>query len=119
MTAGVERHGASRRPFDAAQCVSLAALIFALGWARGEPLVQIVLTSIALAVAPTWPKQTLSTTTFEEVMAEGTGAVGVKTMLTLRWEPYEATQEEIDTFNAGRVDGQQSSDVRTNVARRG
>ena len=27
------------------------ALIFALGWARGEPLVQIVLTSIALAVA--------------------------------------------------------------------
>jgi len=27
------------------------ALIFALGWSRGEPLVQIVLTSIALAVA--------------------------------------------------------------------
>ena len=54
-------------------------------------------------MAPTWPKQTLSTTTFEEVMAEGTGGAGVKTMLTLRWEPYEATQEEIDTFNAGRA----------------
>lgn len=30
---------------------AVIALIFALGWARGEPLVQIVLTSIALAVA--------------------------------------------------------------------
>lgn len=46
-------------------------------------------------MAPTWPKQTLSTTTFEE--ANG------KTTLTLRWEPYQATQEEIDTFNAGRA----------------
>jgi uncharacterized protein YndB with AHSA1/START domain len=46
-------------------------------------------------MAPTWPKQTLSTTTFEE--ANG------KTTLTLRWEPYEATQEEIATFNAGRA----------------
>lgn len=64
-------------------------------------------------MAPTWPKKTLSTTTFEEAMDEGTGGAGderakdgkarVKTTLTLRWEPYEATQEEIDTFNAGRA----------------
>jgi uncharacterized protein YndB with AHSA1/START domain len=46
-------------------------------------------------MAPTWPKQTLSTTTFEEKNG--------KTTITLHWEPYEATQEEIDTFNAGRA----------------
>lgn len=46
-------------------------------------------------MAPTWPKKTLSTTTFEETNG--------KTTMTLRWEPFDATQEEIDTFNAGRA----------------
>lgn len=45
-------------------------------------------------MSPTWPKKTLSTTTFSE--AEG------KTTLELRWEPFEATAEEIATFNAAR-----------------
>lgn len=46
-------------------------------------------------MAPTWPKKTLSTTTFEDL--------GDKTKLTIYWEPFEATQEEIDTFNAARA----------------
>jgi uncharacterized protein YndB with AHSA1/START domain len=44
---------------------------------------------------PTWPKQTLSTMTLEEANRQ--------TTLTLRWEPYEATKEEIASFNAGRA----------------
>lgn len=45
-------------------------------------------------MSPTWPKKMLSTTTFEEA--------GSKTTLAIHWEPFEATQEEIDTFNAAR-----------------
>ncbi|MBV8790542.1 MAG: SRPBCC domain-containing protein [Pseudolabrys sp.] len=45
-------------------------------------------------LAPTWPMQTLSTTTFVE--KDG------KTEMTLVWQPYEATAEEIATFDAGR-----------------
>lgn len=63
-------------------------------------------------MAPTWPKKMLSTTTFEETVDEGTGGAGdarardgkarVKTTIMIHWEPFEATQEEIDTFNAAR-----------------
>jgi uncharacterized protein YndB with AHSA1/START domain len=45
-------------------------------------------------LSPTWPKQMLSTTTF----AEHDG----KTVLTIRWEPLDATEEERKTFDAGR-----------------
>ena len=40
--------------------------------------------------SPTWPRQTLSTTTFTE--RDG------KTTVTVDWRPLDATQEEIDTF---------------------
>lgn len=40
--------------------------------------------------SPNWPKQTLSTTTFE--------AQGERTLLTLRWAPYQATEIERRTF---------------------
>lgn len=46
-------------------------------------------------MSPTWPKKTLSTSTFTEV--------DTKTTLELRWEPFEATAEEIATFNAARA----------------
>jgi uncharacterized protein YndB with AHSA1/START domain len=45
-------------------------------------------------MAPTWPNRTLSTTTFEEVAG--------KTTIQIHWEPFEATAEEIATFNAAR-----------------
>ena len=48
---------------------------------------------------PTWPKQTLSTTTFE--------AQGNKTRLTLRWQPYEATDVERKTFVEGKASMEQ------------
>jgi len=44
-------------------------------------------------MAPTWPLQMLSTFTFEDV--------GGKTKFTVRWAPYEATEEERKTFDAG------------------
>lgn len=44
-------------------------------------------------LAPTWPLQLLSTFTFEDV--------GGKTKFTVRWAPYEATEEERKTFDAG------------------
>jgi uncharacterized protein YndB with AHSA1/START domain len=44
-------------------------------------------------MAPTWPLQMLSTFTFDEV--------GGKTKFTVRWSPYEATEEERKTFDAG------------------
>ena len=44
-------------------------------------------------MAPTWPLQLLSTFTFE--------AIGGKTKFTVRWAPYEATEEERKTFDAG------------------
>jgi len=46
-------------------------------------------------LAPTWPMHTLSNTTFVDK--------GVKTEMTLSWTPYEATPEEIATFDAGRA----------------
>ena len=40
-----------------------------------------------------WPLQMLSTFTFDDV--------GSKTRFTVRWSPYEATEEERKTFDAG------------------
>jgi uncharacterized protein YndB with AHSA1/START domain len=48
---------------------------------------------------PTWPKQTLSTTSFE--------AQGNKTRLTLRWQPYESTDVERKTFVEGKASMEQ------------
>lgn len=42
--------------------------------------------------SPTWPQHTLSTMTLEERNGE--------TILNLEWTPYEASEEEIATFNA-------------------
>ncbi|HLX79057.1 MAG TPA: SRPBCC domain-containing protein [Burkholderiales bacterium] len=46
-------------------------------------------------MAPTWPLEMLSTTTFAEQ--------GGKTTLTLEWLPINASPEEIATFEAGRA----------------
>lgn len=43
-------------------------------------------------MSPTWPLETLSTTTFTE--ADG------KTTLSLRWSPHDATDAERETFNS-------------------
>jgi uncharacterized protein YndB with AHSA1/START domain len=43
-------------------------------------------------LGPTWPLETLATT----VLTEDEG----KTLLTLTWQPFNATDEEITTFNA-------------------
>lgn len=48
---------------------------------------------------PHWPKQILSTTTFE--------TEGKRTLLTLRWKPYEATELERRTFVEGKASMQQ------------
>jgi uncharacterized protein YndB with AHSA1/START domain len=45
-------------------------------------------------MSATWPLKTLSTITLE--------AQGNKTLLTVRWVPFEATDEEIRTFTEGR-----------------
>jgi len=45
-------------------------------------------------MAPAWPREMLSTTTFAEK--------GGKTVLTLEWKPINATPEEIATFEGGR-----------------
>ena len=45
--------------------------------------------------SPTWPLEMLTTVTFEEA-SEG------KTRLTLRWSPINASEEEQNTFDAGR-----------------
>jgi uncharacterized protein YndB with AHSA1/START domain len=45
-------------------------------------------------MSPTWPRQTLSTTTFTED--------GGKTTVTIDWRPLDATKEELDTFAAGK-----------------
>jgi uncharacterized protein YndB with AHSA1/START domain len=45
-------------------------------------------------LAPSWPMHTLSTTTFADQ--------GDKTEMTLVWEPYEATADEVAAFDAGR-----------------
>jgi len=46
-------------------------------------------------MAPTWPREMLSTTTFAEQ--------GGKTTLSLEWLPINATPEEIATFEAARA----------------
>ncbi len=46
-------------------------------------------------MSPSWPLQMLSTFTFED-------AGGGKTKFTVRWAPYNATEEERKTFDAGR-----------------
>lgn len=45
-------------------------------------------------LAPDWPLKMLSTVIFTEN--------GGKTTVTVRWSPYEATQKERGTFDAGR-----------------
>jgi uncharacterized protein YndB with AHSA1/START domain len=47
-------------------------------------------------MAPNWPLEMLSTFTFEEVEGE-------KTRFTVRWSPYNATEEERRTFDAGHA----------------
>jgi uncharacterized protein YndB with AHSA1/START domain len=49
--------------------------------------------------APDWPRFTKSTTTL--------AAQGDKTLFTLTWAPHEATEKEIDTFDAGRASMEQ------------
>jgi uncharacterized protein YndB with AHSA1/START domain len=46
-------------------------------------------------LSPTWPLVLLTTVTFDE-------EPGSKTNVTLRWSPYEATDEERRTFDAAR-----------------
>jgi uncharacterized protein YndB with AHSA1/START domain len=46
-------------------------------------------------MAPTWPLHMISTFTFEDA---GAG----KTKVTIEWAPYEASPEEIMTFEVGR-----------------
>ena len=46
-------------------------------------------------MAPTWPRETLSTFTFEDA---GDG----KTKITINWTPHDANEEEIKAFDAGR-----------------
>jgi uncharacterized protein YndB with AHSA1/START domain len=48
---------------------------------------------------PDWPRQTLSTTTFEQQ--------GERTLLTLRWAPYQATEVERRTFVEGKASMEQ------------
>jgi uncharacterized protein YndB with AHSA1/START domain len=47
-------------------------------------------------MAPTWPREMLSTFTFEDA---GDG----KTKITINWAPHDAGGEEIKTFDAGRA----------------
>jgi uncharacterized protein YndB with AHSA1/START domain len=47
-------------------------------------------------LSPTWPLQMLSIFTFEE-------QPGGKSKFTVRWAPYEATEEERATFDAGHA----------------
>jgi uncharacterized protein YndB with AHSA1/START domain len=47
-------------------------------------------------LSPTWPLQMLSTFTFEEQPGGKS-----KSKFTVRWSPYEATDEERKTFDAG------------------
>jgi uncharacterized protein YndB with AHSA1/START domain len=46
-------------------------------------------------MSPTWPLETLSTTTFAEQ--------GGKTTLTISWSPHNATDAEHETFNASHA----------------
>ncbi|MBI1202335.1 MAG: SRPBCC domain-containing protein [Rhodopseudomonas sp.] len=47
-------------------------------------------------LAPNWPLQLLTVFTFED-------APGGKTKLTVRWTPYEATEQEQVVFDAGHA----------------
>jgi uncharacterized protein YndB with AHSA1/START domain len=47
---------------------------------------------------PHWPQKLLTTVTFEEGLNENLG----KTTVTIHWAPFEASDVEIDTFDAGR-----------------
>jgi uncharacterized protein YndB with AHSA1/START domain len=47
-------------------------------------------------MSPTWPLELLSTFTFEEV-------AGGKTKFTVRWSPYNATEEERKTFETSHA----------------
>ncbi len=47
-------------------------------------------------MSPTWPMKLLTTVTFEDE--------GAKTKVTLKWKPFDTTQEERDTF-AGAMAG--------------
>ena len=47
-------------------------------------------------MAPSWPLQLLSTFTFEDVP-------GGKTKFTVRWTPFNPTEEERTTFDAGHA----------------
>ena len=49
--------------------------------------------------SPDWPRETLSTTTFE--------TQGGRTLLTLRWKPYNASELERSTFMAGAASMEQ------------
>lgn len=51
-------------------------------------------------MAPVWPLKLLTNVTFDDL--------GDKTRLTLTWEPLDATQEEIDEFERGLIDGHMS-----------
>ena len=46
-------------------------------------------------MSASWPLQTLSTTNF--------ATVGDKTLVTIAWEPYQATHDEITAFAAGHA----------------
>ena len=46
-------------------------------------------------MAPTWPLEMLSVFTFEDL--------GGKTRFTIRWAPYNASEEERKTFDAGHA----------------
>jgi hypothetical protein len=46
-------------------------------------------------MAPTWPRQTLATTTLE--------AQGENTLLTLEWLPHDCTPEQLTTFSASHT----------------
>lgn len=45
-------------------------------------------------MSPAWPLQTLSTTTFEAVE-------GNKTRISIAWEPYQSSADEVAVFTAG------------------
>ena len=45
-------------------------------------------------LAPMWPKETLSSTTFRDL--------GKQTELTIEWEPINASSEEVAFFDSGR-----------------
>jgi uncharacterized protein YndB with AHSA1/START domain len=49
-------------------------------------------------MSPTWPLETLSTTTFADHAGIGRG-----TVMTIKWSPLNASAEQLATFNAARA----------------